>query len=70
VVDGETGYIIDKDEALIPGQLADKVIDILSHPALAAKMGDTGRKLAERRFDKKRMAQDLIELSVRLRQAE
>jgi glycosyltransferase involved in cell wall biosynthesis len=63
VVDGQTGLLIDRDETLIPGQLADRVINILSDPALAARMGDAGRKLAERKFDKKRMARDLIELS-------
>lgn len=69
VVDGQTGYIIDKDEALIPGQLADRVINILSDPALAAQMGAAGRRLAERRFDKMRMAQELVELSARLLEA-
>jgi glycosyltransferase involved in cell wall biosynthesis len=63
VVDGETGYIIDKDEKQIPEQLAQRILELLSNPGLAEQMGAKGRKRAEEKFDKARMAQDFIQLS-------
>ena len=63
VVDGETGFIIDKDEQSIPTQLADKVMELFSHEELAQDMGLAGRKRALEVFGKKRMAADLIHLS-------
>lgn len=63
VVDGLTGFVIDRDPSKIPLQLAESVIDIFSNPELARKMGLEGRKRAEELFDKSRMARDFIKLS-------
>jgi glycosyltransferase involved in cell wall biosynthesis len=62
VLDGKTGFIISKDEDKIPIELADRIIQILSNPSLAVKMGKAGRRRAEEKFDKKRMAREMIEL--------
>jgi len=66
VVDGVTGFIIDRDPARIPAQLADRVIKLFSDPDLARKMGLEGRKRAEELFDRRRMARDFIKLSQEL----
>lgn len=41
VVDGDTGYAVDMDE---PGQLADRLIDLLRNPAKAERFGEAGRR--------------------------
>ena len=61
VVDNESGFIISKDEEKIPSELSDRLIRIFSDPDKAAKMGKAGRKRAEEKFDKKRMAKELID---------
>lgn len=66
VVDGETGFIITRDEAAIPSQLSEKLNLILSDPQLRERLGKSGRKRAEKYFDKKRMASDFMELSKEL----
>lgn len=66
VVDGVTGFIIDRDPARIPAQLADRVIKLFSDPDLARKMGLDGRKRAEELFDRRRMTRDFIKLSQEL----
>lgn len=66
VVDGETGFIIDKDEQNIPLQLAASIVELFSHEELAREMGLVGRRRAVEVFDKKRMAADLIHLSASL----
>ncbi len=66
ILDGETGFIIEKDEKKVPAQLAEKVTTLLSNPDLAKKMGKAGRERAVKFFDKKRMAKDFMELSKRL----
>lgn len=63
VVDGETGFVISKEEERLPKELADRVVQLLSNPALAKEMGRKGRKRAEEAFDKARMARDFIRLS-------
>ncbi len=63
VADGETGFIIDKDEQTIPVQLAVRIVELFSHEELAREMGLAGRRRAVKLFDKKRMAADLIHLS-------
>ena len=63
VVDGETGFVISKDEETLPRELADRLVELLSNPELAERMGQKGRERVEVKFDKARMAQDLIELS-------
>lgn len=66
VVDGETGFVIDREEAKIPSQLAERLILILSDPVRARRLGRAGRVRAKKFFDKKRMAQDFITLSQEL----
>jgi len=63
VVDGKTGFIIDKDEQTIPAQLAARIVELFSHEGLAGEFGSAGRRRAVEVFDKKRMAADLIHLS-------
>lgn len=69
IIDGETGFIIDKDEEKVPSQLAQKLIALFSDPELAKKMGKNGRERAVNFFDRKRMAQDFDTLSRELIQA-
>jgi len=66
IVDGETGFIIEKKEETIPAQLAEKTITLFSNPGLAKKLGQAGRARAVKFFDKKRMAKDFMELSKQL----
>ncbi len=69
IIDGETGFIIEKDEKTVPRQLAQKIITIFSDPELAKKMGRAGRERAVNLFDKKRMANNFIVLSKELMRA-
>lgn len=66
VLDGATGFIIDKDERRTPEQLADKIIQLLSDPAWSKRLGENGRRRTEEVFDKRRMASDFIRLSEEL----
>lgn len=66
VLDGETGFVISKDVEQLPGELADRVVELLSEPELARSFGERGRERAEELFDKRRMASDFIELSKEL----
>lgn len=66
VVDGETGFVITRDETALPFQLSEKLNLILSDPRLRQKLGKAGRERAEKLFDKKRMAEDFIKLSKEL----
>jgi spore coat protein SA len=63
VVDGETGFVISRDEEKLPGELAERVIELLEDGTLAEEMGRKGRDRVEEKFDKARMAKDLIEVS-------
>lgn len=63
VVDGETGFVISKDEEKLPSELAGRVIELLGDEVLAEEMGKKGRELTEEKFDKARMAKDLLDLS-------
>jgi glycosyltransferase involved in cell wall biosynthesis len=69
IIDGKTGFIIEKEEEKVPRQLAEKIVTIFSDPDLAKKMGRAGRERAVKFFDKKRMAKDFIELSEELMKA-
>jgi len=69
IIDGETGFIIDKDEEKIPVQLAEKITNLFSDPKLAQRIGKAGRERAKVFFDRKRMAKDFIKLSKQLIQA-
>lgn len=66
VIDGQTGFIIDKDEQNIPAQLAASITRLFSDGELAREMGLAGRKRAVEVFDKKRMAADFIQMSASL----
>ncbi len=66
VVDGETGFVITKDEDRVPKELADRVVALLEDDELAADFGRRGRERAEEAFDKARMARDFIDLSMDL----
>lgn len=63
VVHGETGFVITKDEERLPRELAERVAQLLQDDTLAQEFGKKGRQRVEDKFDKKRMARDLIELS-------
>jgi glycosyltransferase involved in cell wall biosynthesis len=43
-LDGETGYLVEARNSQV---MADKILDLLSRPALLKKMGDAGRKRVE-----------------------
>lgn len=66
VVDGETGFIIPRDEEQLPQALAEHVIQLLLQPDLRGEMGARGRQRVEIHFDKRRMARDLLRLSEEL----
>jgi glycosyltransferase involved in cell wall biosynthesis len=63
VVDGETGFVITKDEERLPGELAARIVQLLSDPSLARRLGENGRQRVEMEFDKRRMAKEFIQLS-------
>ncbi len=63
VIQGETGYIIEKDEKKLPGQLAEKVIKLFSQPRLRKTMGRSGRQRARTHFALVRMAEDFINVT-------
>jgi glycosyltransferase involved in cell wall biosynthesis len=63
VVDGETGFVISRDEEDLSQELTGRLIQLLSNPHLAEGMGEKGRRRVEERFGKERMARDFIELS-------
>jgi glycosyltransferase involved in cell wall biosynthesis len=48
VVDGETGFIVERGNVK---QLAQRVLDLLKDPGLARKMGEAGRQRVVREFD-------------------
>ena len=66
VVDGQTGFVISKNEERLPQELAARVIELLDDEALADELGRRGRERAESKFDKQRMARDFIRLSRQL----
>ncbi len=47
VEEGTTGFLIDPED---PDQIADRLAMLLSDPALVERMGQAGRRVAERRF--------------------
>lgn len=54
VVDGETGLLVEPEN---PGALAAAVRRLLADPALAARMGQGGRRRAQEHFSARRMAE-------------
>jgi glycosyltransferase involved in cell wall biosynthesis len=66
VVDGETGFIIPRDEEALPRALAGRLTQLMLNPELRGRMGARGRRRVEEHFDRRRMARDFIDLSRRL----
>lgn len=59
VIDGETGFVIHPDD---PGALASRITQLLDDPALARRMGDSGRQRVKQRFTLNRMARDTTDI--------
>ena len=59
VIDGETGFIIEKRDAQA---LAEKISLLLRDKDLAQRMGQAGRKHASEKFSRERMAREVAEL--------
>jgi glycosyltransferase involved in cell wall biosynthesis len=55
VVDGVTGRLVPRDDE---ARLAEALVDLARHEALAARLGDAGRARAEALFDVRRMVAD------------
>jgi glycosyltransferase involved in cell wall biosynthesis len=58
VLDADCGLVVEPGDA---AGLAEAVRRLRGDPALRARLGENGRRAAERRFDRKRIAQDLAE---------
>lgn len=63
LVDGETGFAVPIGD---PAALAGKIIHLAGNPGKAREMGKAGRKRAEDKFSRKRMADEHEELYQRL----
>jgi glycosyltransferase involved in cell wall biosynthesis len=59
VVDGETGFIVEKEDA---DALAERVLTLLRDRELAAGMGRAGRERAVQLFSRDRMVRETIDL--------
>ncbi len=59
VVDGETGFIVEKED---PEALADRLDLLLSSPGLARQLGEAGRRRAAEMFTRERMACEVAAL--------
>lgn len=59
VVDGETGFIIEKKDA---AALADRITMLLGDQEMSSRMGQAGRKRATEVFTRERMAQEVLGL--------
>lgn len=57
VEDSDAGLYVRPDE---PGDLADAVTRLRDDPELARRLGEGGRRLAERRFDRDRLAAEVL----------
>jgi len=60
IVPGENGLIVEQPED--PREFAEKILAILSNPALMKKMGDKNRHLAETYYNWKRVAGDVLKV--------
>jgi glycosyltransferase involved in cell wall biosynthesis len=58
VVEGQTGFLVDRDDPL---PLADKVAELLDQPGLAVSMGERGRRRAVAEFGVERFLSTLLE---------
>ncbi|HVC34077.1 MAG TPA: glycosyltransferase family 4 protein [Chloroflexota bacterium] len=59
VVDGETGYVVEKEDA---DALADRMIRLLGDADLRRRMGQAGRRHVERNFSRRRMTDETVKL--------
>lgn len=50
VINGETGFIISKDEERLPAELAHRLVKLLGDETLTQELGRNGRKRAEDMF--------------------
>jgi glycosyltransferase involved in cell wall biosynthesis len=57
VVEGETGFLVDRGD---PVALADKVAKLLDQPSLAMRMGERGRRRAVAKFGVERFLRTLL----------
>ncbi len=58
VADGESGYLLPPEDTNL---LATKIIDLLTNPQLASKLGEQGRKRAQKLFNWSAQAQKLAD---------
>lgn len=58
VVDGETGYLVDRDDA---DALADRISQLVDDTQLRESLGRAGRQVCEELFDQRQHASRLIE---------
>ena len=63
VLEGETGFVIDPDDA---GALRERLERLVQSPELRARMGGRSRRLAEERFDMAKNANRIAELLLEL----
>jgi glycosyltransferase involved in cell wall biosynthesis len=63
VIDGETGFLVDIDDA---GALGDRLARLAAEPELRARMGRAGRKLGEAKFDMQKNADQIADVLVAL----
>jgi glycosyltransferase involved in cell wall biosynthesis len=59
VVDGETGFIIEKRSSQV---LAEKIVQLLKDKELAARLGQNGRRRAVEVFSRERMTRDTVDI--------
>lgn len=58
VIDGKTGYVIDKDNS---DQLAERLVRLLGSDGMRLTMGQAGRRHVEERFSRERMTREVVE---------
>ncbi len=61
--DGVCGLLVDPDD---PAEIADAIIQILSNPELARRLGEAGRRRAMELFDARAVARQVAELYERI----
>jgi glycosyltransferase involved in cell wall biosynthesis len=61
VVDGETGYLFERDDS---NQLLKYLVQLSKSGELRRKMGEAGRKRAERHYDQTRQVQQVLDVLV------
>jgi glycosyltransferase involved in cell wall biosynthesis len=66
IEDGVNGFVVQPEDS---GMLAERILLLLRHPGLAAKMAESARKTVEERFDINVMIASLADVYDRLRAA-